>query len=108
MKEIKGRKVGKGCMHNYDILKDTWIYQEIKQQVQEEEQQQRLVEQRQTLLTIVQARFPRIESLAKKVIENITEPAILRELIVRISIARAEKEARQSFTEVTKADDEGV
>jgi predicted transposase YdaD len=108
MKHIKGRKVGEGCMHKYDTLKDTWIYQEIKQQIQEEEHQHRLVEQRQTLLQIVQARFPRIESLAKKAIANITEPAILQDLIVKISIARAEKEARQRFTEVTTANNEGT
>ena len=85
-------------MFKYDVLRETWIYREIKQQVQEEEQQHYLEEQRQTLLKIVQTRFPRIESLAKKVAENVTEPSLLRDLIVKISTARIEKEARQGLS----------
>jgi len=85
-------------MFKYDVLRETWIYQEIKQQVQEEEQQHYLEEQRQTLLKIAQTRFPRIESLAKKVAENVTEPSLLRDLIVKISTARIEKEARQGLS----------
>ncbi len=81
----------------YDLLRDTWIYQEIRQQVQAEEQQHRLLEQRLTLLEIVQARFPRIKSLVKQIAEQQNEPAQLRNLIIKVSTAPTEKRARQEL-----------
>ena len=87
-------------MPNYDLLRDTWIYQEIKKQVQEDEHQQHLEEQRQMLLEIIRARFPRIEQIAQKLVEAVTEPTILQTLIIKVSIARLEKEARQSLSEI--------
>ena len=85
---------------SYEILKDTWIYDNIKQEVQEEIQQQQLIEQRRILLEIIHARFPRIEALAKQVVEGITKAEVLRELTVRVGIARTEKEARQSINNI--------
>ncbi len=81
----------------YDLLRDTWIYQEIRQQVQAEEQQHCLLEQRLTLLEIVQARFPRIKSLVKQIAEQQNEPAQLRNLIIKVSTAPTEKRARQEL-----------
>ncbi len=81
----------------YDLLRDTWIYQEIRQQVQAEEQQHRLLEQRLTLLEIVQARFPRIKSLVKQIAEQQNEPAQLRNLIIKVSTAPTERRARQEL-----------
>lgn len=83
----------------YDLLRDTWIYQEIRQQVQAEEQQHRLLEQRLILLDIVQARFPRIKSLVKQIAEQQNEPAQLRNLIVKVSTAVTEKQARRDVQE---------
>ena len=87
-------------MQKYDILRDTWIYQEIKKQVQQDEYQQHLKEQRQMLLEIIHNRFPRIELLAEKLAQTITEATTLQTLIVKVSIARLEKEARQSLSEI--------
>lgn len=87
-------------MQKYDVLRDTWIYQEIKKQVQEDEYQQHLEEQRQMLLEIIHNRFPRIEPLAKQLAQAITEPTRLQTLIVKVSIARLEKDARQSLSEI--------
>jgi hypothetical protein len=83
----------------YDLLRDTWIYQEIRQQVQTEEQQHHLLEQRLILLEIVQARFPRIKSLVKQIAEQQNEPVQLRNLIVKVSTAPTEKQARQDLQE---------
>jgi hypothetical protein len=90
-------------MQKYDILRDTWIYQEIRQQVRTEEQQHYLLEQRLMLLDIVQARFPRIKPHVKRIAEQLDEPAQLRGLIVKISIAPTEKQARQALQEFTDA-----
>ena len=84
----------------YDLLRDTWIYQEIRQQVQAEEHQHRLLEQRLTLLEIVQVRFPRIKSLVKQIAEQQNEPAQLRNLIVKVSIAPTEKRVRQELQDL--------
>jgi hypothetical protein len=88
----------------YDVLRDTWIYQEIRQQVQAEEQQHHLLEQRLILLEIVQARFPRIKPLVKQVAEQQNESAQLRGLILKISTALTEKQAKQALQEFTTED----
>jgi ribosomal protein S4 len=83
---------------SYDLLKDTWIYKDIRHEIAEEFLQQQLDAQRQTLLAIVQARFPRIEALAQQVTQHISEPERLQELVVRVGIARTEREARQGMS----------
>ncbi len=83
----------------YDLLKDTWIYRDIKHEVVEEFQQQQLDAHHHTLLAIVQARFPRIETLAQQAAQRISEPEQLQELVVRIGMARTEREARQEMSE---------
>ena len=87
-------------MHKYDALRNTWIYQEIKEQVQEEEYQQHLEEQRQILLEIVQARFPRMRTQARQLVGQITKLTTLQEFIVKIGTAHGEKQARQGFSEM--------
>jgi hypothetical protein len=80
-------------------LRDTWIYQEIRQQVKQEELQHYILEQRVMLLDIVQARFPRIKPHVKRIVEQVNEPTQLRNLIVKVSIASKEKHARQVLQE---------
>ncbi|GHO92413.1 hypothetical protein KSF_024610 [Reticulibacter mediterranei] len=95
-------------MYQYDILKDTWIYAEIKQQVQEEEHSEQVQEYRQMLQAIVQARFPRLESLAKEVGDTLVSPATLRDLIVKVSTAKIEKAVRHYLTEEKKSTSEEI
>jgi len=57
--------------------------------------EQGLVTQRQTLLDIVQERFPAIARLAKQQADTIEDPEMLRRLIVKISIVKTPKEAEQ-------------
>jgi hypothetical protein len=95
-------------VYQYDILKDTWIYAEIKQQVQEEEHSEQVQEYRQMLQAIVQARFPRLESLAKEVSGALTSPAALRDLIVKVSTAKIEKVVRQYLIEEKKSASEEI
>ena len=87
-------------MSRYAVLKDTWIYQEIKQEIQIEEREERIQEQRQVLQEIVQARFPRLTPLAEQVSARLADLETLRNLIVKVGTAKVEKEARQSFSEV--------
>lgn len=89
-------------MQNYDLLKDTWIYQEIQQQVVEEQKQSYIDEQQQIVLEIVQARFPRIAELTKTIMVNMTDMAALRALLIKVGTARVEREARQYLAEIRK------
>jgi ribosomal protein S4 len=86
-------------VNSYDIIKNTWIYEDIKHEVVEELQQRHLDAQRHTLLAIVQARFPRIEALARQTVQHITELERLQALVVRVGMARTEREARQGLSE---------
>lgn len=81
--------------HNYDSLRHTWIYQEIQQQIQTEESQRQQETDSQILIAITQARFPRLLSSLKEIIETHTHPSVLRNLIIQIGSARTEKEVRQ-------------
>src|SRR6266536_441734 len=84
---------------SYNLLKNTWIYMDIRQEVVEEIQQRQLVTQRHALLAIVQARFPRTERMAKRVIERVTNPERLQEMVMRVGMARTEREARLGMSD---------
>jgi predicted transposase YdaD len=78
-----------------DILRDTPVYQEVLAEGMEKGLEQGLETQRQTLLDIVQERFPAIARLAKQQAEAIEDPEMLRRLTVKISIVKTSKEAQQ-------------
>ena len=90
-----------------DILRDTWAYKEIMQEGlekglqkgreegREEERQQRLKDQRQTLITIVQAHFPNIKDFAQKQANTVKDPELLQSLILKLFAAHTEEEATQ-------------
>ncbi len=78
-----------------DILRDTPVYQEVLAEGMEKGLEKGLEAQRQTLLDIVQERFPEIARLAKQQAEAIEDPDVLRRLTVKISIVKTSKEAEQ-------------
>ncbi len=71
-----------------DILRDTPVYQEVLAEGMEKG----LEAQRQTLLDIVQVRFPAIVRLAKQQTDAIKDPEVLRHLTVKISIVKTARE----------------
>src|SRR5438874_1214611 len=74
----------------HDILRESWVYQEIGQEFLEEgrkkgleqglemgreqERKQRVQDQRLMLLGLVETHFPELSDLAKRQTENITDP----------------------------------
>ena len=78
-----------------DILRDTPVYQEVLAEGMQKGLEQGLETQRQTLLDIVQERFPAIAHLAKQQADTFEDPEMLRRLIVKISIVKTPKEAEQ-------------
>src|SRR6266487_6577863 len=105
-----------------DVMRETWAYQNIPQEGHEEEIPQRvqqaflqglhqahkeiLQELRQTLLKVVRLRFPNVVRLAKKQTGDIEDSAILRDLIVKMSIAQSAEEAVVYLLEVDEDEDE--
>ena len=91
-----------------DILRDTPVYQEVLAEGEEKGLEKGLekgrelglkegeiLAQRQTLLDIVQERFPEIARLAKQQVDAIEDTDVLRRLTVKISIVKTSKEAEQ-------------
>ncbi|HEU0003882.1 MAG TPA: hypothetical protein VFQ36_23445 [Ktedonobacteraceae bacterium] len=96
----------------HDILRESPYYQEILREgrqegleeglqegLQEGVQKGKLEGQRETLLAIVQARFPRMVRLTKKLVTVIDDTASLQEVIVKISMAQTTQEVQQYLLE---------
>ena len=98
-----------------DMLRDTWVYQEIGQEFLEkgleeglekglekgfekgrqEALQQELRQQREALLDVIRERFPKLVRLAKKQAEAIEDTAILLRLIIKMAKVSTAEEAKQ-------------
>ena len=87
-----------------DILRDTPVYQEVlargveeglEKGVEKGREEGKLEAQRQTLLDIVEERFPAITHVARRQAEAIKDPDVLRRLTVKISIVKTSQEAEQ-------------
>src|SRR3954467_8170333 len=99
-----------------DVLREPWIDQESEQEGQtdghrlgyqqafvqgmQQAHKDLLRELRQILLKIVRLRFPGAVRLAKKQTADIEEVAILRDLIIKLSIAQTAEEAVLLLLEV--------
>ncbi len=102
-----------------DILRDTWAYKEImqegreeglqkgleegRQEGREEGRQQRLKDQRQMLMTLVQVHFSNIAQLAQERADAIKDPEVLQSLILKMVAAQNEEEAKQILLSVSWA-----
>ena len=78
-----------------DILRDSWVYQKIKQEGLLEGREEALQGERLTLLEIVQTKFPALESQVRKKADATNDLATLRHLIVQVSLAQTEESAKQ-------------
>jgi hypothetical protein len=97
-----------------DILEESWAYQEMVQKGLEKGFSQgieqglekglekgiekgKLEALRQAIVDVVEERFPEIIALTKKQVNAIEDPALLRRLNVKMSIAQTTHEAEQSL-----------
>jgi predicted transposase YdaD len=96
-------------MHQ-DILRDSWVYQEIGQEFleqglekgREEERKQRLQDLRQMILSLVQVRFPELTEQANQQAESITDPELLKALSLKLLAAQELDEAKKILFEADK------
>lgn len=88
-----------------DILRETPVYQEVLAEGEEKGREEgKLEAQRQTLLDIVQERFPAIARLAKRQADAIKDPEVLRHLTVKISVVKTSQEAEQFLLNPSSAE----
>ena len=80
----------------HDVLRESPYYQEILQEGREEG---KLEGQRELLLALVQARFPTMARLTKKLVAVIDDPASLQDLAVKVSMAQTAEEVQQYLLE---------
>lgn len=73
-----------------DILKESWVYKEWQQEAEE-----RVMKQ--TIVALVQARFPLLTKLTEKRLELLKTPQQLQQLLIQLAQARDEEEAQQVF-----------
>lgn len=97
----------------HDILRESPFYQEILQEGREEGLEKglekghlegKLEGLRETLLTIVQARFPKLTRLAKGLAVITEDPEDLQNLILKISLAQSLEEAQRCLLEEGEKD----
>ncbi|GHO52819.1 hypothetical protein [Ktedonobacter robiniae] len=81
----------------YYDLQNTWIYQEIKAQVQADLQAQQCQDLHHILLKIIEARFPRLIIQAHSLGQ--LQPEQLQQLIILIGSAQREREAKVALEE---------
>jgi len=95
-----------------DILRESWVYQEIGQEFlekglergREEERRREVQRQSQTLTSFVQGRFPDLVDLAKQQTGEIKDPEVLQAVILKLLAAQAVDEAKQIFLDVDKGE----
>src|SRR6266568_9037819 len=94
-----------------DALRDTWAYQEIMQEGWEEglqkgivegrvegraeERLQRLKDQRELLMTLVQMHFPNLTELAQRQANAAEDPEALQQLVLKLVAAQTQEQAEQ-------------
>jgi hypothetical protein len=86
----------------FDLLRESPAFQEIKK----EGRQEGLEALRLTLVEVVTARFPKIARLARGQAAIINDPEVLKDLIVKMSIAQSVEEAQHYLIDWPDTDSE--
>jgi predicted transposase YdaD len=92
-----------------DFLRDSPVFQEVLEEGMEKGlrvglQEGKLEAQRQTLLDIVQERFPELSQIAMTQVNITQDIEALRRLTVKISVAQSAKEVEQYLLTITRSD----
>ena len=94
-----------------DILRESWVYQEIGQEFLAEGLEKglerglkkgKLEGQRQTLMSYVQMRFAELSELTKQQLEDVKDSEALEAVTLKLFAAQTVEEARKILFEVGK------
>jgi hypothetical protein len=86
-----------------DILRESWVYQEIGQEFLEEERQRRIQGQHEMLASFIQAHFPEITALAKQQTDDIKDPDVLQNVILKLLTVGTVEEAKSILYSIDKS-----
>ena len=90
-----------------DVLRESWVYQEIGQEFfekgQEEERQRRLQGQREIFMSFVQTHFPEITALAQQQADSITDPEVLQNIVIKLLATQKLDQAKQMLLDIDKS-----
>ena len=97
-----------------DIIRESPYYQEILEEGREEglekgrelERLEQVQGLRQSIIDIVTMRYPKLLRFAKREVAAIDDPAILRGLIVGLSLGDSLEEARERFEQIIGDEDD--
>jgi predicted transposase YdaD len=103
----------------YDLIRDTPIYQEMTKMAREEGLEKGLqkglkegrkeggqIALREAILDIVQERFPKLSELAQQQVALANDAALLKRLVVKLSLVRSTKEAKQLLLQASQMHDQ--
>ena len=80
-----------------DILEESWLYQELLRKGAEKERQRRIQEQRETVVSFVQIRFPELVPLVEQHLFFIHKTEELHNLILKLFAVQTIEEARRAI-----------
>lgn len=86
-----------------DIMKDSWVYQEIVQESEERGREEGLQSHREAIVAIVQKRFPSLNELASQRVARMTDLDALRVLVVSISVEDNIEAVRKLLVDAAKS-----
>jgi len=79
---------------------------QIREQIiQDIRNEQRLIDARQALLTVFQARFPKLSKIAQKKLAQIEDLALLRTLLVKVASSQTVEDAQYLLLELDYPDE---
>jgi predicted transposase YdaD len=78
-----------------DMLRDTWVYQEISKEGREQGREEEL---RNMLIRLATLRFPDLVTQAQRQAEQVKSPEQLRAMIEKLVTATTDQEARDALT----------
>jgi predicted transposase YdaD len=90
-------------MHQ-DILRESSVYQEIVEEVREEERLRRIQEHRTILMRLIELHFPELEALAKQQSDGITNPEVLPPVNFKLLAAQTVEEAKRILLSIDKGE----
>ncbi len=82
-----------------NVLRESWVYQEIGQEFLEEGE---IVGLRKALMRFLQLRFPEVMTLAAQQTKSINDPEIIQTLLDRMFTAQTTEEAKRILLDINK------
>lgn len=91
-------------MHE-DIFEESWVYQELMSKGMEKQRAQEVQRQHRALHVILQRHFPDLLAPQHKEIDSITDPEVLSDLVIKLSLAQTPQEAQQAIDTILATHD---